>query len=245
MSEKKTNGLGIASLILGILGLVFSCLTIGILPAIIGLLLGIIGLCLKDKKKGTAVAGVVCSAVGIGIALIVILIGSSVSESTKENKTIDVTANETTESEVTQEEITENVEEDNRSEYVEAGGSFETDSLRVTINEADVDFTDYEDEYGWHTPEEGMKYVMVSFTFENIGDSDQYVSLYDFDCYADNTTCEQVYGLDDNDFVNTNLSSGRNVSFKTYYSVPVDCESIELEYETNIWSNEKVIIKIQ
>ena len=104
---------------------------------------------------------------------------------------------------------------------------------------------DYEDEYGYNAPNDGMKYVMCAFTFENKGDSDAYVSIYDFDCYADNTLCDQIYSLDDNDFMNTNLSSGRNVSFKTYYAVPVNANSIELEYETNAWTSEKVIIKLK
>lgn len=128
---------------------------------------------------------------------------------------------------------------------IAVGDSFEKDGLKITVNEASTDFQDYDNEYGWNTPKDGMKYVMVSFTFENNGDSDAYVSIYDFDCYADNTTCEQQYGLDDNDFVNANLSPKRNVSFKTYYAVPVDSESIELEYETNAWTSEKVIIKVQ
>ena len=87
---------------------------------------------------------------------------------------------------------------------------------------------------------------MVSFTFENIGESgDKYVSIYDFDCYADDASCEQEYSLDDSSFINTNLSPGRNVSFKTYYAVPVNANSIELEYETNAWTSEKVIIKLK
>ena len=90
-----------------------------------------------------------------------------------------------------------------------------------------------------------MKYIMASFTFENNSDTDKYVSIYDFDCYADNTTCEQKYSLDDNNFINANISSGRNVSFKVYFMVPIDAQSIELEYETSIWSNKKVVIKLQ
>lgn len=125
------------------------------------------------------------------------------------------------------------------------GSSFEKNGLKITLNEASADFKDYKNDYGINTPEDGTKYVMTSFTFENNGDSDAYVSIYDFKCYADNTSCDQVYSLDDSDFINTNLSSGRNVSFKTYYSVPIDAKSIELEYETNIWTGDKVIIKIQ
>ena len=87
---------------------------------------------------------------------------------------------------------------------------------------------------------------MVSFTFENIGESgDKYVSIYDFDCYADDASCEQEYSLDDSSFINTNLSPGRNVSFKTYYIVPVDTKSIELEYKESMLDDDRVKIKIQ
>lgn len=135
--------------------------------------------------------------------------------------------------------------ESNESDILTAGSSFEKNGLKITINEISTDFQDYNDEYGWNTPDDGMKYIMASFTFENNGKSDAYVSIYDFNCYADNASCEQVYSLDDSDFINANLSSGRNVSFKTYYTVPIDAQSIELEYETNMWTGEKVVITIQ
>lgn len=131
------------------------------------------------------------------------------------------------------------------SDTLSVGSTIEKDGLKITVNEANANFTDYSDEYGWNTPADGMKYVMCSFTFENTGNTDEYVSIYDFSCYADNTECEQVYSLDDSDFINTNLSSGRNISFKTYYSVPTDAQEIELEYTTNAWTGEKAIIKIQ
>lgn len=125
------------------------------------------------------------------------------------------------------------------------GHSFEANGFKITINETSSDFKDYDNEYGWNTPEEGMKYVMASFTFENTGNIDSYVSIYDFECYADNELCEQVYNLDDSDFINVNLSSGRKVSFKTYYLVPELAKTIDLEYETNFWTDKKEVIKIQ
>lgn len=144
-----------------------------------------------------------------------------------------------------EEEATDNEETEEENNQLTAGSSFEKNGLKITVNEVSADFQDYNNEYGIYTPDEGMKYVMASFTFENNGDSDAYVSIYDFECYADNTNCEQVYGLDDNDFINTNLSKGRNVSFKTYYAVPTGAQSIELEYETNMWTGEKAVITIQ
>ncbi len=140
----------------------------------------------------------------------------------------------------------DNAKNKDKSKDLTVGSSFDNDNLKITINDASTNFTDYDDSYGWNTPEDGMKYVMVSFTFKNIGEEDtQYVSIYDFDCYADDSVCEQVYSLDDNDFVNTNLSPGRKVSFKTYYAVPKNSESIELEYKENFWNDKRVLIKIK
>lgn len=46
----KQSGFGIASLILGIVGLVFSCFIVGIIPAFLGLIFAIIALCQKNTK---------------------------------------------------------------------------------------------------------------------------------------------------------------------------------------------------
>lgn len=127
---------------------------------------------------------------------------------------------------------------------VNAGESFEIDGLKITVNNCNLNYTDYDDEYGWYAPEEGMKYVSVSFTCENNDDTDKYVSIYDYDCYADGTLCEQSYNFG-SDFVNANLSSGRNVSFETFYVVPENAQEIELEYTENVWTDDKIIIKLQ
>lgn len=205
----------------------------------------------KEKKKGGCLK-IVLIVLAVFIALVIIgsMFGSDDTDSNDDSNTS--TTSETVNSETTDDKKTEttpdadNKESEQQEEYISVGSSFEADNLKITVNEADTNFTSYDDEYGLYTPKDGMKYVMVSFTFENIGDSsDEYVSIYDFDCYADNTNCEQEYLPDDNDFTNTNLSSGRNVSFKTYYSVPVDAQSIELEYTENVWTDKKVLIKIQ
>ena len=55
----KQSGFGIASLILGIVGLVFSCFIVGIIPAFLGLIFAIIALCQKNTKNGMAIAGLI------------------------------------------------------------------------------------------------------------------------------------------------------------------------------------------
>lgn len=194
-----------------------------------------------QKKKGNgcfiAVIVALCIVVAIiaGFTMLGVLIGSDERSSSGAQKI----------NSETEDSSNSQIKEDNSND-ITVGSTFTVDDLQITVNDANTNFTDYDDEYGMYTPEDGMKYIMVSFTFENIGDSDdEYVSIYDFDCYADNTNCEQEYLPDGSDFMNTNLSSGRNVSFKTYYEVPADAESIELEYTENMWTDEKIVIRIQ
>lgn len=188
----------------------------------------------KKKKNGCLIAILIVAGIFGFVILFACVFGSDSEKTDSANST-------TSDNEKT--ETSTKIEENNE---ITIGSSFEVDNLKITVNEANTDFTDYEDEYGYYAPEDGMKYIMVSFTFENIGDSgDEYVSIYDFDCFADNTTCEQKYSLDDSNFMNTNLSPGRNVSFKTYYTVPADTESIELEYKESMWNDDRIKIKIQ
>lgn len=176
-----------------------------------------------------------------------------IDNSNEKSAVADISSSET--KEVKKENATETDSEKQQSEettstsaeeeYIKVGGSFEKKGLKFTVTDAELDHQ-IDDEYGLYKLNDGLVYLMVSFTFENTGDGDKYVSIYDFNCYADNQECEQEYITSETgDFINTNLSSGRSTSFKTLYAVPADASSIELEYETNMWTDEKVIIKIK
>lgn len=220
--EKKHSGLSTAACICSIFGCTMP----------IAVILAIVDLCINDKSK---------KHMGSWFALIfsvicIIVLGPNLFGSA--DKVEKGNAN-------TQEEISvESAEVNNENSFVKPGEYFEVEGLKVTITSADTEFTDYEDEYGLYALEEGKKYIKVSFIYENNDDSDKYVSIYDYDCYADGTLCEQTYYFG-GDFINANLSTGRNVSFDTYYVVPSNAGQIELEYTTNVWTDEKVIVKIQ
>ena len=69
--EKKGNGLGVTSMVLGILALVFMCCSccnlLFIIPSVI---CGIVALCKKEPKKGFAISGIVLSVVAF-LAMII------------------------------------------------------------------------------------------------------------------------------------------------------------------------------
>lgn len=72
----ESNGMAIASLVLGILGFLGSCCYGGIL-GIPGLILGIIAL-KKGQSKGMAIAGIVLSVLSIVISVAIVVIGLAV-----------------------------------------------------------------------------------------------------------------------------------------------------------------------
>ena len=76
-AQKATDGLGIASMVLGIVSVVFACCYGGgILLAIPGLILGLAAKKRPDtgKRSGFALAGIIISAISIGLNLILIFI---------------------------------------------------------------------------------------------------------------------------------------------------------------------------
>ncbi len=88
-------------------------------------------------------------------------------------------------------------------------------------------------------PAEGMKYVFVQFAFLNTSeDSDSSVSMYSFEGYADGYSVDPYYGGEDN--LSATLSPGRSTSGYLYFEVPQGAQEIEVEYETNMFTEDKI-----
>ena len=74
MNEKKaSNKTGNIGAILGIVGLLFSCVVLGLIPAIIGLIFSVKGLKKQEMKHGTSFIGLTTSLIAILISAIVII----------------------------------------------------------------------------------------------------------------------------------------------------------------------------
>lgn len=209
-------------------------------------------ICPNCRKKQKGKVGIII----LGVVILLIIIGSlgsggdkaEIDNSNSSNSIDSEKKNDDAKNAEKNDEINENEQqeaEETDEAVVLPGGNFEANGLKVTVNDAVMNYELQDNDYGFYDLDDGLVYAAVSFTFENTGDTDSYVSIYDFDCYADNSSCEQKFVSDGGDFINTNLSSGRNVSFMTFYAVPENAETIELEYTANIWTDEKVIVKIK
>lgn len=225
----KQSGLGIASMILGIIGLLTSCLGVGIVFCIVGLVLAIICIVNKQVKHGMGIAGLVCSIVGIVVFVFMLLIPPDDDSDKATSKKGSVAE--------TQQEQESETDAKSGSETFKVGDVVETEDLRITFLSADT----YKDEYS--TPKDGHKFMRMEFEFENISDSDQYVSSYDWDCYADSYSVDQTWMGDDD--LDATLSPGKKVKGSVYFEIPKDSKDIELAYETNFWTEDKVVFIVK
>ena len=123
----------------------------------------------------------------------------------------------------------------NENTKVNVGEEVSTKEVKITFTSVN-DYTKYE---SYSAPKTGNKIIRAEFSFENISNSD--VSLSNFDCYADGEKCEEYYSADDYKSPTLeSLSTGKKMKSIVYFEVPVNAESIVLEYETDFWSSNKV-----
>lgn len=115
------------------------------------------------------------------------------------------------------------------------GDIIETKNLKITY----VSCGEYISDNQFIQPLDGYRFVEFELEFENISDSDQSVSSYSFDCFADGASCNQKFNLDDS--LDSTLSSGRKCSGYVRFEVPCDATVIELEYETNLFTSNRIV----
>ena len=119
------------------------------------------------------------------------------------------------------------------------GDTLEEGNLKITY----LSCEEYTEDNMFLTPKDGCHYISCEFEFENIGSSDQYVSAYEFDCYADGITCNLYFGRDDS--LSATLSAGRKAKGTVTFEVPDDAECVEAEYLTNVWTSNRLIFTIR
>lgn len=230
MGEQKNSGLGIAAFVCSLLG----C------TSLIGLILGIISVATAKKnntKTGLPTAAIIISIIWmLGSFFMVGVIGGASDDADKANKTGEVTTEVKSDSkdEGTKEEKTEAAKDN----HFKVGDIVETDNLKMTYLSCEQ-FTGYSE---FSAPKDGYVIYRMEFEVENISDTDQYASVYDFECFADDYAMDAHYEEDD---LSASLSAGKKAKGAVYFEVPEDAQSATLEYETNFWTENKIIFIIK
>lgn len=113
----------------------------------------------------------------------------------------------------------------------------EAEELRIAY----LSCREYTDDY--MQPKEGFCFISCEFAFENLSNSDKYISSGDFDCYADGISCDIKYIRDDE--LGATLSAGRKTKGTVTFEVPMEAEIIEVEYLADFWSSQRAVFAVE
>lgn len=185
----------------------------------------------KKKKKKLIIFGIIAA------VIVVIIIAASGGSSSDDKNKVENIDNSVSQNAKESESQTEAI-----PDKIEAGKSITIDKeLKISYKKCNTNFKNYSK---YLPPADGNKVISADFTIENISDTDQYINT--INCYADNTKCEQFYAVENykNPFIDV-ISSGRSVSGTVYFEVPKNAKDIELEFENNVWTEDKVIFVIK
>lgn len=162
-----------------------------------------------------------------------------VSEDSKATADTDASDTAKTEAEAEEDTDTDAQTEVEVSNVFNVGDVAELDQIKITFLSAE----EYVSGNQFMQPKEGNMYYRIGFEVENIGDTDAYVSSWDWECYADGYSAEQAYFNDES--LDATLSSGKKTKGYIFYEVPKDAQEVTLEYETNFWTENKIIFVIK
>lgn len=119
------------------------------------------------------------------------------------------------------------------------GDIIEMKGLNMTYLSCDI----YISENMFVEPKPGYSFITCEFEFENTGESDESISSYSFDCYADGMSCNQTFIREDD--LSATISKGRKAKGTVTFEIPDDATVVELEYNTNIWTSDRVVFTIR
>lgn len=186
--------------------------------------------CPQCRKKQGGGIGKIILIVGVLFLIIGIASGGSDDDTVKDSGKL----------EINNENNQENQQKEEVDNIFSVGEYVETDTLKISFLSA----SDYISDNMFIEPKDGYKFIRVEFEFENIGKNEEAISsLMSWSCYADDYSMEQSWVADD--VLDATISAGKKAKGAIYFEVPVDAEKITVEYETNFWTEKKVIFEVK
>ena len=192
----------------------------------------------QKKKKSLIIFGVIAA-----VIVVIIIAASGGSSSDDKNKVESVNGASQTQS--ADEKSDDSKSDDSTAsdnQKITAGHAITIDNeLKISYLKCDTNFKKYSK---YATVGKGKKVISATFKIENVSDTDQYIDT--INCYADDKKCDSFYSVEDYDdpFFDS-ISAGRSIEGTVYFEVPSNAKNIELEFENNVWTNDKVVFVVK
>lgn len=154
---------------------------------------------------------------------------------------LDTDTETTTTTETTTEATTTTTTVETTNSKLETPCSFTVNDVDVYIEVMYMDSLPFDDGLGLYELPNNYQYMVVGIGFYNGNNYDVYVSTYDFQVYADNILCNEEYIYADGIESSATISSGRQAVIYGVYEVPINANTVEIEYTQDFLSDTVVI----
>lgn len=202
----------------------------------------------KERKKGSCLKTIL---IVFGVLIVLSVIGNIIgggndkekSESAQTESDANMVSSKEDSAEESDDVDIETVAEEEISEEPDnifyVGDVADTGKVNITFLSAE----EYTSDNQFMQPKDGNIYYRIGFEVENTDSSDTYISSFDWECYADGYSAEQTYF--DDESIDATLSPGKKTKGYIFFEVPSDAKEVVLEYETNFWTENKIIFVVK
>lgn len=121
---------------------------------------------------------------------------------------------------------------------VKMGTTFENEGMKITVKSAEK-WTYPDGEY--YDAYDGYMYVRVLVMIENSNSEEKYGGSWDFDCYSGDIECHEEYYGENMLGTYEEIPSGQKIEGYIYYQVPENAKELQLDYETDLFTEEKAV----
>ncbi len=232
-APQGATGIGIAALIVGIVGFLSGLLPIwGLIVGAVAVVLSILALKKSAGNKGFGITGLILGGIAVITNLIVtvfwILAFSFAAVGTGAALDASKTITETlsAQDKAAQSQI------DAKKDFA-VGEKARFGEFEVKVNSVNKNYVS-SDKYS--QADSGKKYILVNITVTNPSDEGVSVSSYDFKLNADGVANSTSYVSIDDEFQGGTLEKGASTSGNLIFAVKDDAKELKLQFETQVFT---------
>ena len=214
--------LSILSLMFGVFGMCLSCIFIGIFPCILSVILGCIALKDDMTYKWPSICGIVCSAVGIIMAVVVMTQSESYNTPNVATPT-EIVQNITSSNESNQDSISDYKEQNStvveKSNNIVAEPSTNSNIIDMNFDSFSATYVSYE----LSTDYEGNSCVIIYYDFTNNSDDPQSALTTTYmQVFQNGVQCDNAIVFEGNDYLDNyskNVTQGTKIRVGQAFSI--------------------------
>ncbi len=227
-----TNGIAIASLVVGIFAFIFGWVPfLGFAAGATAIILGVIALKKHAANKGLPVAGITTGALGalwsIILSIIFIIGIAALSVGGAAASTALGTANKALSQYTAANQVLVNQKKDFNKGDTATFGNFEVKVNSVTRN--------YNPNDSYNTPDPGSEFIAVNITAKNVASDSQSISQYDFKINEAGNANAATFVTDAPAFDGGDLDSGASTTGNIVYQVTAGATDLKLQYTVIVY----------